>query len=242
MHSKNPFFDFRIRPSLKSEEDSGVSSQLNCALISSCRWTRVVRRPNSTNGFISTLLSWRDTNERIWSIIFIDISSKKTPSDFFWIWIPTFSALSQLISSSLEAVRPVERDHNASIVGSKGLWISSYDMIFSIDFLSCCQRLIVNSTCCSLVLRFTFVRVVMASWIPAHLYMLPIHTTLTESDIPPPLVMPPLVFKERIINFSIMRSVQRPAQNRSLSHHMITFFFETLVDPRVCIIRISHLL
>lgn len=152
----------------------------------------------------------------MWSFLFIDISLKQTPSNFLCIWGPTFSASSQLMLLPFKTVSPVERDYNASILGLKGLWVLNHNMIFSIDFISCCWWLDANLTCCSLVVRFMFVRVVTVSWIPALLCILPIHTSLIESVIQPPLVMLPLVFREHIITCSIMRSVQRPAQFQSL--------------------------
>lgn len=84
------FVGFRTRPSLKSDESSGVSSKWNCAFVSSCRWAKIVSQPNSTKGFICTLSlftftpSWSHVNERIWSF-FIDISLKQTPSNFLCI-------------------------------------------------------------------------------------------------------------------------------------------------------------
>lgn len=118
-------------------------------------------------------------------------------SNLLCIWSVTISTPSQLMLSSSEEVIPVKRDCNASILGLKGFWVSNHKIIFSIDFIWRCWQLDVNLTCCSLVLNFMFIRVVMTSNEFQRLHILSTHTSLAESIIPPPLVMLPLAFRVR---------------------------------------------
>ena len=74
----------------------------------------------------------------------------------------------------------------------------------------------VSSTCCSLVLWARSVKDVMASCTWVQLCMLNSHINLTASVNPGLLINPLLLLMDLIITCSIMRSVDKPAQYRSL--------------------------
>ena len=74
----------------------------------------------------------------------------------------------------------------------------------------------VSSTCCSLVLWARSVKDVMASCTWVQLCMLNSHINLTASVNPGLLINPLLLLMDLIITCSTMRSVDKPAQYRSL--------------------------